>query len=180
MATVFQPPPTYTEVVVYEKNSKDPEEFLRSARFNPIWLKWFLDLVKGIGSGGSGSGTVVSVSISTANNQGTTLSGSITNPTTTPVVNITIGLGAITPTSVAATGAVSAGTSVTAGTALIATTKLYPSTPAGATQTATSLYGGTGAPSNTDGSDGDYYFRSNGAAGTFLYKKAAGTWTGIL
>lgn len=51
-------------------------------------------------SGGEGSGTVASISVVTANG----VSGSVVNPTTTPV--ITIGLGAITPASVAAVGSV--------------------------------------------------------------------------
>ena len=55
-----------------------------------------------------------------------------------------------------------------------------PSTPAGAAQTATNLYGGTGAPSNGDGQNGDYYLRSDGGLGTHLYFKAAGAWAGII
>lgn len=52
-------------------------------------------------SGGGGGGTVTSVSVSTANG----VSGAVANPTTTPAITLT--LGAITPTSVAASGAVS-------------------------------------------------------------------------
>lgn len=51
--------------------------------------------------GGGGSGTVSSVSVTTANG----VSGSVANPTTTPAITLT--LGAITPSSVAATGNVS-------------------------------------------------------------------------
>lgn len=54
-----------------------------------------------ISGGGGGSGSVTTVSIVTANG----VSGSVTNPTTTPA--ITISLGAITPSSVAASGALS-------------------------------------------------------------------------
>lgn len=57
--------------------------------------------------GPAGSGTVTSVSVVTANG----VSGSVANPTTTPA--ITLSLGAITPTSVAASGAISAGAMVT-------------------------------------------------------------------
>ena len=57
--------------------------------------------------GPAGSGTVTSVSVVTANG----VSGSVANPTTTPA--ITLSLGAITPTSVAASGAISAGATVT-------------------------------------------------------------------
>lgn len=51
-------------------------------------------------SGGGGSGTVTSVSVTTANG----VSGSVANPTTTPAISLT--LGAITPSSVAAVGTV--------------------------------------------------------------------------
>jgi hypothetical protein len=57
--------------------------------------------------GPAGSGTVTSVSVVTANG----VSGSVADPTTTPA--ITLSLGAITPTSVAASGAISAGATVT-------------------------------------------------------------------
>jgi hypothetical protein len=49
---------------------------------------------------GSGAGTVTSVSVTTANG----VSGTVANPTTTPAITLT--LGAITPSSVAATGTV--------------------------------------------------------------------------
>ncbi len=52
-----------------------------------------------------------------------------------------------------------------------------PATPAGIAQSACQLWAGSGAPSNTDGSNGDFYFRGDGSAGTFIYNKAAGTWT---
>jgi hypothetical protein len=52
--------------------------------------------------GGGGSGTVTSVSVTTANG----VSGSVATSTTTPAITLT--LGAITPSSVAATGPVSA------------------------------------------------------------------------
>lgn len=51
------------------------------------------------GAGGAGIGTVTSVSVVTASG----VSGSVANPTTTPAITLT--LGAITPTSVAASGA---------------------------------------------------------------------------
>ena len=51
--------------------------------------------------GTGGSGTVTSVSVVTANG----VSGSVANPNTTPALTLT--LGAITPSSVAASGAVS-------------------------------------------------------------------------
>lgn len=39
---------------------------------------------------------------------------------------------------------------------------------------------GTGVPNNANGSNGDFYFRSDGSAGTFIYHKAAGSWTGFV
>ena len=59
------------------------------------------DLVAFSGGGGGGSGTVTSVSVTTANG----VSGTVSNPTTTPAIQLS--LGAITPSSVAATGTVS-------------------------------------------------------------------------
>ena len=57
--------------------------------------------------GPAGGGTVTSVSVTTANG----VSGTVADPTTTPAISLT--LGAITPTSVAASGAISAGATVT-------------------------------------------------------------------
>lgn len=51
----FQPPPTYAlPILVDEKTGK--------ATFNPIWLKWFVDLSANLGSGGAGTVTSVNVS----------------------------------------------------------------------------------------------------------------------
>lgn len=58
--------------------------------------------------------------------------------------------------------------------------KVFPGTPAGAIQNAAGLYGGTGAPNNADGQNGDFYLRSDGGAGTSLYMKRAGAWVGIV
>lgn len=43
------------------------------------------------------------------------------------------------------------------------------------------LHAGQGVPAATIGANGDFYFRSDGAAGanTTIYFKAAGTWTGL-
>jgi hypothetical protein len=56
----------------------------------------------------------------------------------------------------------------------------YHATPAGSSQTASSMYAGSGAPSATDGANGDFYFRSDGVAGTAIYQKRAGAWVGIV
>lgn len=58
-------------------------------------------LASSLGGGGGGGGTVTSVSVTTANG----VSGSVANATTTPAITLT--LGAITPTTIVASGAVS-------------------------------------------------------------------------
>lgn len=58
------------------------------------------DITINASGGGGGSGTVTSVSVTTANG----VSGTVTNPTTTPAISMS--LGAITPSSVTATGSV--------------------------------------------------------------------------
>lgn len=42
----FSPPPTYAEVVLFDKEGKHP-------RFNPIWLKWFVDLTANLTPAGT-------------------------------------------------------------------------------------------------------------------------------
>ena len=39
---------------------------------------------------------------------------------------------------------------------------------------------GTGVPSNAKGSNGDFYLRQDGGAGTTIYHKRAGAWVGIV
>lgn len=63
-----------------------------------------------------------------------------------------------------------------------ASNKIWPGTDAAAAQTACGLYAGAGAPNNSNGANGDFYFRSDGtvAASTVIYHKEAGAWvTGI-
>jgi len=50
----FQPPPTYAMPVIEDPRTK-------ANVFNPIWLKWFLDLSQNLGVGGAGTGSVTSV-----------------------------------------------------------------------------------------------------------------------
>lgn len=48
---VFQPPPTWAEpILVDEKTGK--------SKFNPVWLKWFLDVVAVLNASGGGSGSI--------------------------------------------------------------------------------------------------------------------------
>ena len=46
----FEPPPTYAEVILTDKEGKKP-------RFNPIWLKWFVDIAALLTASG---GTLIS------------------------------------------------------------------------------------------------------------------------
>jgi hypothetical protein len=54
-------------------------------------------------------------------------------------------------------------------------------TPAGASQ-AGAIYQGSGAPSNANGNNGDFYFRTDtpGTANQRIYVKSAGAWVGIV
>lgn len=58
----------------------------------------------------------------------------------------------------------------------------YPSTPAKASQSAVAIYGGTGAPNNADGNNGDVYHRGDtpATANQRIYIKSAGAWIGIV
>jgi len=82
MATsVFQPPPTWAlPVTVDEVSGK--------AAFNPVWLRWFLDLSQNLGSGGAGS--VSSVAALTLGTSGTNLSSTVANPTTNAVITLNV------------------------------------------------------------------------------------------
>lgn len=54
--------------------------------------------------------------------------------------------------------------------------KVYPPNHDGTAQTSAALYAGAGVPSNANGANGDFYFRSDGGAGTCVYQKRAGAW----
>ncbi|HTU11724.1 MAG TPA: hypothetical protein VMG08_12600 [Allosphingosinicella sp.] len=59
--------------------------------------------------------------------------------------------------------------------------KISPGTPAGAYQANTGLTAGNGAPNNSNGANGDFYFRADGtvAGNTVLYHKEAGAWVAL-
>lgn len=58
--------------------------------------------------------------------------------------------------------------------------KFFPADDGGGTQSATAFYGGTGAPNNANGANGDFYFRGDGGALTTIYHKRVGAWVGII
>lgn len=55
-----------------------------------------------------------------------------------------------------------------------------PGIPGGGTQSGTGIWANSGVPDNAKGSDGDYYFRSDGGSGTHIYFKSSGSWNGII
>lgn len=57
---------------------------------------------------------------------------------------------------------------------------LYPGTPASAPQSDVGLYAGPGVPDPAFGANGDFYFRSNGGAGSSIYQNRVGVWVAIL
>jgi hypothetical protein len=71
---------------------------------------------------------------------------------------------------------------VTQGGVLNTKGKIFPGTPAGVDQGSCGLYAGSGVPSNSNGNDGDFYFRSDtpGTASQRIYVKSAGSWVGIV
>ena len=48
----FQPPPTWANPVIVD-------EATGKSTFNPIWLKWFIELSANLNNNGAGSGTVI-------------------------------------------------------------------------------------------------------------------------
>lgn len=103
--TKFQPPPTYAMPVIEDQRSK-------TLVFNPIWLKWFLDLSQNLGTtgAGSGSGSISSITAGPGLAGGTIVtSGTIS--LITPVAVSRGGTGRVTGDS--AYGLVTTGTSAT-------------------------------------------------------------------
>lgn len=56
----------------------------------------------------------------------------------------------------------------------------FPPAPAGTKQSVCAIYAGTGAPDDNDGSNGDYYFRSDAGASTHIYFKSNGSWGAVV
>lgn len=58
--------------------------------------------------------------------------------------------------------------------------KVYPGDQTPAYQSASGIMAGTGAPSNANGTNGDFFLRSDGGALTSIYHKRAGAWVGVV
>lgn len=202
MADVFQPAPTWADVVIIDETTQ-------KAKFNPVWLNWFLQLVQILDAlGGTSAGshnsltglqggsaseryhlTSAQEAVAAALANPVTVATGGTGATTAAGARTNLGLGTMAvqnANGVAITGGAIDGTPVggttrAAGaftTLSASTTFLLPKDDATA-QTAVRLYAGAGVPNNANGTNGDFYFRSDGAAGTFIYQKSGGTWTGI-
>src|SRR5262245_4485390 len=130
----------------------------------------------GGGGGGGGSGTVTSVSVTTANG----VSGTVATATTTPAITLT--LGAITPTSVAATGTVTGsnlsgtntGDQTLSGLGGVPTTRTI--------STIAPLAGGGDLSANRTLTVSDFTTSARGTVpasggGTTNFLRADGTWT---
>jgi len=59
--------------------------------------------------------------------------------------------------------------------------RLFPATDAGVAQTACGIFAGSGAPNNGNGQNGDFYLRSDGAAGSnnTIYHREGGAWVAL-
>jgi len=172
---LLQAPPTYAEVVLVNPVTG-------KGKFNPVWLKWFLDLAQILNESG---GT------STLHNSLTSIQGGSASERyhlTAALATLVAALGTISSqaaNNVAITGGTINGTSVggttrAAGafTSLSAAGVFRPADAAGAAQTVVSLYAGNGAPNNANGANGDYFLRGDGTVGgnTAIYHKEAGAW----
>lgn len=60
--------------------------------------------------------------------------------------------------------------------------KIYPGTDAGAVQSGSGIYAGTGVPNDANGANGDFYFRGDGTGGanTAVYHKEGGIWVALV
>ena len=56
MASLFEPPPTYSEPVIVVPGKKPGEP--GATQFNPLWLKWFLDFVAFVQSTSTGGSII--------------------------------------------------------------------------------------------------------------------------
>lgn len=139
---VFQPPPTWASPIIVEEG--------REPSFNPVWLKWFIDLVGLINESG---GAII-------NHNDT---GSLQGGQANQYYHLTAAQWVLMAMVFASSG-------------------VRPPTPGFAAQIVTKLLAGSGAPSNAEGANGDFYFRSDGTAGgnTVMYHKETGAWVAFV
>lgn len=123
MTVQFTPPPTYAAVVLYDENAPDVKALLRSVRFNPIWLRWFIDVAQFItqsgGGGGGGPVTDVTASSPLASSGGPTPNITISGAalTRTNDTNVTLTLGGTPATALLVATSLALGWSGTLSTA---------------------------------------------------------------
>lgn len=109
MATVFEPPPTWAEVVLIDEKTK-------KARFNPVWLKWFVDLIGVLNSSGIIAGAIPHNSLASIQGGTTNQYYHLTSANFTYLTGLAAGTVAITGTTITGTGVVQgAGLVSTAG-----------------------------------------------------------------
>lgn len=56
MTTQFEPVPSFAPVILFDERAQDVAALIRSAKFNPIWLHWFLRAANFITNSGGGGG----------------------------------------------------------------------------------------------------------------------------
>lgn len=78
--------------------------------------------------------------------------------------------------------AAASGTTLDVGGSAAFTGPIMPGKDDGTVQSTALIYAGSGAPSNANGANGSYYFRSDtpGTSNQRIYVKASGSWTGIV
>lgn len=102
MAAVFEPPPTWAEVVIIDEKTN-------KGRFNPVWLKWFVDLIGILNESGIIAGAIPHNNL--ASIQGGTAGQyyHLTSANFTYLTGLAAGTVAITGTSLTSTGGLTLG-----------------------------------------------------------------------
>lgn len=101
MSSLFQPPPTFAEVVLVDERTG-------KATFNPVWLKWFVNLVGIIDASGGGGGTIDHNSLATLQGGQSNQYYHFNSAEHTALQAVTAGTAALTVASLTATGNVGA------------------------------------------------------------------------
>lgn len=178
----FQPPPTWAMPVSVNKDTKE-------GFFNPVWLKWFIDLSKNLDTSGATSATVTNVAALTLGTSGTGLSSTVANSTTTPVITLQVPTAsaanrgalaaadwsifnakqpALTPAALTKTDDTNV-TMTLGGTPTTALLQAVSMALGWTGQLATSR-GGTGVDNSTGGTANQFWARPDGATGAATYR----------